>query len=171
MLPSTLDTSTKSRTRKWVQPKTTQIGEGGKTSKCCYLWLLQAELSCKWVYKMLGLEFKQACLYFYWNWVQKLIVKTLDTSWVKQLHDPDGIVLSLCKTCAKVKAVLVPEPPCLIFRTASQILMPTNKGPTARKIMPKCVVLNAWSLAKPVLAPALYAEFGNNNIDIVLQPH
>jgi len=33
---------------------------------------------------------------------------------------PDGIVLNLCKTCTKVKAVLVPVPPCLIFRTASQ---------------------------------------------------
>ena len=86
---------------------------------------------------------KQARLYFYRNWVQKLIVKTPDTLWVKQLHKPDGIVLSLCKTCAMVKAVLVPEPPCLIFRTASQILMPTNKGPIARKMMPKCVVLDS----------------------------
>ena len=33
---------------------------------------------------------------------------------------PDGILLNLCKTCTKLKAVLVPVPPCLIFRTASQ---------------------------------------------------
>ena len=42
-----------------------------------------------------------------------------------------------------------------------------NKGPTAPKVVPKCIVLNAWSLAKPDAVPALYAELSNNNIDTV----
>ena len=33
---------------------------------------------------------------------------------------PDGIVLSKCKTCTKVKALSVPAPPFLMFRIASQ---------------------------------------------------
>ena len=38
---------------------------------------------------------------------------------------------------------------------------------TAPKIGPKCMVLNAESLAKPNAAPALHAELSkNNNIDI-----
>ena len=43
-----------------------------------------------------------------------------------------------------------------------------NKGPTAPKIVPKCMVLNARCLAKPDAAPALYAELSNNNNDTVI---
>ena len=42
-----------------------------------------------------------------------------------------------------------------------------NKWPTVPNIGPKCVVLNARSLAKPDAVPALYAELSNNNIDTV----
>ena len=42
-----------------------------------------------------------------------------------------------------------------------------NKGPTAPKIVPKCMVLNARCLAKPDAVPALYTELSNNNIDTV----
>ena len=42
-----------------------------------------------------------------------------------------------------------------------------NKGLTAPKIVPKCMVLNARYLAKPDAALALYAELSNNNIDTV----
>ena len=41
-----------------------------------------------------------------------------------------------------------------------------NKEPTAPRIVPKCMVLNARSLAKPNATPALYAELKSNNIDI-----
>ena len=75
------------------------------------LMTVASQVSCKWVYKMLGPGFTQTCLYFYWHWVQKLIVKPLDTSWAKKLDMPDGKVLILCKTCTKVNAVLVPIPP------------------------------------------------------------
>ncbi|CAH3181783.1 unnamed protein product, partial [Porites lobata] len=40
-----------------------------------------------------------------------------------------------------------------------------NKGPTAPKIVPKCMVLNARCLAKPDTVPALYTELSNNKID------
>ena len=42
-----------------------------------------------------------------------------------------------------------------------------NKGPTAPKIVPKCIGLNARCLAKPDAAPTLYTELSNNNIDTV----
>ena len=42
------------------------------------------------------------------------------TGYFVKLDMPDGKLFILCKTCTKVTAVLVPIPPCLIFRTASQ---------------------------------------------------
>ena len=45
-----------------------------------------------------------------------------------------------------------------------------NEGPTAPKIVPKCMVLNARYLAKSDAAPALYTELSNNNIDTVIPP-
>ena len=52
-------------------------------------------------------------------------------------------------------------------RERSQLIVKINKGPTAPKIVPKCMVLNARCLAKPDAAPTLYAELSNNNIDTV----
>ena len=46
-------------------------------------------------------------------------------------------------------------------------LLKSTKLPTAPKIVPECMVLNARSLAKPDEVPALYAELSNNNIDTV----
>ena len=39
-------------------------------------------------------------------------------------------------------------------------------GLSAPKIIPKCMVINARSLAKPDAASALHAELRSNNIDI-----
>ena len=50
--------------------------------------------------------------------------------------------------------------------TLTLSIIKINKGPTAPKIVPKCMVLNARFLEKPDAAPALYAELRNNNIDI-----
>ena len=127
-----------------IKQKIPREGGVGKLVNAATYDCLLAKLSCKWVYKMLGPEFIQACLYFYWHWVQKLIVKTLDTLWVKWLDMPDGIVLYQCKTCTKVKAVLVPVPPCLIFRAASQpwcqpiIWFPGFKGTSLTTIRQEC---------------------------------
>ena len=41
-----------------------------------------------------------------------------------------------------------------------------NKHPTPRKIVPKCLIINARSLAKPDAAAALHSELSTNNIDI-----
>ena len=90
---------------------------------------------------MLGPGFIQACLYFYWHWVQKLITKPLDTSWAKKLDMPDGKVLNLSKTCTKVKAVLVPVPPCLIFSTASQTWC-QSLGRAVTVILQKIIITN-----------------------------
>ena len=90
---------------------------------------------------MLGPGFIQAWLYFYWHWVQKLISKPLDTWWAKKLDMPDGKVLNLSKTCTKVKAVLVPVPPCLIFRTASQTwCQPSGRALTG--VLQKIIITN-----------------------------
>ncbi|EDO37962.1 predicted protein [Nematostella vectensis] len=51
-------------------------------------------------------------------------------------------------------------------RTQTLSLIKPSSGPTARRIVPKCMVLNARSLAKPDAAPALYAELSSNKIDI-----
>ena len=45
-------------------------------------------------------------------------------------------------------------------------LVKIAKEPTAAKIVPRCVILNARSIVKPDAAPALYAELSTNNIDI-----
>ena len=51
--------------------------------------------------------------------------------------------------------------------TSNLITIPTVKsGPTARKNIPKCMVINARSLAKPDAAPALYAELHSKKVDI-----
>ena len=46
-------------------------------------------------------------------------------------------------------------------------LLKSTKLPTAPKIVPKRIDLNARCLAKPDAAPTLYAELSNNNIDTV----
>ena len=50
-------------------------------------------------------------------------------------------------------------------RSRTLSIVKINKGPTAPKIVPKCIVLNARCLAKPDAAPTLYAELSNKNID------
>ena len=118
-----------------------------------------SRVSCKWVYKMLGPEFIQECLYFYWHWVQKLITKPLDTSCAKKKLDmPHGKVINLCKTCTKVKAVLVPVTPCLIFRTASQTwCQPPGRALTV--VLQKIIITNTfydpilqWNLCRDLKA-------------------
>ena len=52
-------------------------------------------------------------------------------------------------------------------RSRTLSIVKINKGPTAPKIVPKCIGLNARCLAKPDAAPTLYAELSNNNIDTV----
>ena len=44
--------------------------------------------------------------------------------------------------------------------------MKIDKGPTDPAIVPKCMVLNVRSLAKPDAVPALYGELSSNKIDI-----
>ena len=39
-------------------------------------------------------------------------------------------------------------------------------GPTPPKVIPKCMVINARSLAKPGATSALYADLHSNKIDI-----
>ena len=39
-------------------------------------------------------------------------------------------------------------------------------GPTPAKVIPKCMVINARSLAKPGATSALYADLHSNKIDI-----
>ena len=51
-------------------------------------------------------------------------------------------------------------------RSRTLSLIKINKEPAAPRIVPKCMVLNARSLAKPNPTPALYAELKSNNIDI-----
>ena len=51
-------------------------------------------------------------------------------------------------------------------RTRNLVKIKTRKIPTISKLVPKCVVMNARSLAKPDVAPALYAELKSNNIDV-----
>ena len=114
------------------------------------LMTVASQVSCKWVYKMLGPGFTQTCLYFYWHWVQKLIVKPLDTSWAKKLDMPDGKVLILCKTCTKVNAVLVPIPPCLIVRTASQTC-PTKNHNNKHIIWSNFTVESLWGFESKFL--------------------
>ena len=53
-------------------------------------------------------------------------------------------------------------------RSRTLSIVKINKGPTAPKIVPKRMLLNAQCLAKPVAAPTLYAELSNNNIDTVI---
>ena len=50
-------------------------------------------------------------------------------------------------------------------RTRNLVKIKTRKIPTISKLVPKCVVMNARSLAKPDAAPALYAEL-KSNIDV-----
>ena len=45
-------------------------------------------------------------------------------------------------------------------------IKPTRNGPPAQKIMPKCMVINARSLAKPQAASELDAELSTWEIDI-----
>ena len=52
-------------------------------------------------------------------------------------------------------------------RSRTLSIVKINKGPTAPKIVPKCMVLNARCLEKPDAASTLYAEINNNNIDTV----
>ena len=44
----------------------------------------------------------------------------------------------------------------------------SKPGPLVSKIIPKCLVINARSLAKPDAASALNVEISTNNIDICL---
>ena len=48
----------------------------------------------------------------------------------------------------------------------SLISVKIEKTPTAPKVVPKCMVINARSLVKADAAPALYAELSSNNIDL-----
>ena len=48
----------------------------------------------------------------------------------------------------------------------SLISVKIEKTPTAPKVVPKCMVINARSLVKADAAPALYAELSSNNIGI-----
>lgn len=51
-------------------------------------------------------------------------------------------------------------------RMLTAVNISDKQGPTSPKIVPKCMVLNARSLAKPDAASALYAELTSNLIDI-----
>ena len=52
------------------------------------------------------------------------------------------------------------------YRTLTVVDLADKPGPSAPKIVPKCMVINARSLAKPDAASALHAELHSNNIDI-----
>ena len=45
-----------------------------------------------------------------------------------------------------------------------------SKEPTAAKIVPRCMILNARSIVKPDAAPALYAELSTTTLISVLSP-
>lgn len=47
----------------------------------------------------------------------------------------------------------------------SLISVKIERIPTAPKVVPRCMVINARSLVKADAAPALYAELSSNNID------
>ena len=51
-------------------------------------------------------------------------------------------------------------------RTLTVVNLGDKPGPSAPKIIPKCIVICARSLAKPDAASALHAELYSNNIDI-----
>lgn len=51
-------------------------------------------------------------------------------------------------------------------RTLTVVDLADKPEPSAPKIIPKCMVINARSLAKPEAALALHIELHSNNIDI-----
>ena len=51
-------------------------------------------------------------------------------------------------------------------RTLTAVDLANKLGLSAPKIIPQCMVINAWSLAKPDAASALHAELHSNKIDI-----
>ncbi len=51
-----------------------------------------------------------------------------------------------------------------------QLVSISKQGPPVCKITPKCLVINARSIAKPDAASALIAELSTNDVDICIIP-
>ena len=69
---------------------------------------------------------------------------------IRAKHSASSLKVFICNFC--------------LSSNASLSWLGTSFFPRVRHLWIRC-------MAKPVLVPVLYAEFGNNNIDTVLQPH